>query len=180
MARLFQRHRLVLAAALIAAAAFVTALVAERFCPDESYPRTNYSLIEDGLYLGGILEAPPPGTRAVLNVCETKDPYRAEAHRWEPIPDASPAPDMDWLRQQVEFIDTERRAGRAVFVHCRAGTSRSAMVVAAYLMARDGLGRDEALALLRAKRPRVGPNFAFLCLLLEWEQSLRAAREAGQ
>ena len=47
------------------------------------------------------------------------------------------------------------------------------MVLAAYLMSRDGLTRDEALARLRSKRPRVGPNTAFMALLLEWEEHLK-------
>lgn len=65
----------------------------------------NYSRVEDGLYLGGFVPAPPPGTGAVLNLCETEDPYRAEVHRWEPIRDAEPAPSLEWLRVQVTFIE---------------------------------------------------------------------------
>jgi protein-tyrosine phosphatase len=82
----------------------------------------------------------------------------------------------DGLRQQVEFVDQQRRAGLPVYVHCAAGVSRSAMVVAAYLMARDGCTRDQALAALRARRPIIGPNLAFMPLLLEWEQTVKAAR----
>ena len=33
----------------------------------------NYSLIEEGLYMGGDVARPPPGTKAVLNLCEKKD-----------------------------------------------------------------------------------------------------------
>ncbi len=66
---------------------------------------------------------------------------------------------------------------REVFIHCRAGVSRSGMVVAAYLMLRDGCTRDEALAVSRARRPRVGPNPAFMGLLLEWQQSIRRSKE---
>jgi protein-tyrosine phosphatase len=43
------------------------------------------------------------------------------------------------------------------------------MVTAAYLMLRDHCSRDEALAALRAQRPLVQPNPAFMKLLLEWE-----------
>jgi hypothetical protein len=150
-------------------------LVAEHHGRGESYSRTNYSRIEDGLYLGGILEVPPPGTDAVLNVCETEDPYAAPVHRWRPIPDAAPAPSLDWLRDQAEFINTQRRAGRTVFVHCRAGLSRGPMVTAAYLMLRDRCSRDEALAALRARRPLVEPNSSFMQLLLEWEDALKRA-----
>src|SRR5438874_6080 len=79
----------------------------------------NYSRIEDGLYLGGHVPRPPRGARAVLNLCEIEDPYQAVAHRWEPVRDAEPAPSLGWLRQQVEFIESQREAGRVVFVHCR-------------------------------------------------------------
>jgi hypothetical protein len=92
----------------------------------------DYSQIEDGLWLGGFVKQPPPGTAAILNLCELDDPFRVEFHRWESIRDAEPVPSLDWLRAQVEFIDAKRKAGRTVFVHCRNGVSRSAMVMAAY------------------------------------------------
>ena len=39
---------------------------------------------------------------------------------------------------QVAFVEAEREAGRPVYVHCRAGISRSGMVVVASLMSRNG------------------------------------------
>jgi hypothetical protein len=162
---------------LIGVGGFITSLVLfyEPTPPPQgaAYSTTNYSQIEDGLTMGGYLGEPPPGTRAVLNLCETKDPYEAEVHRWEMIHDAPPAPTLDWLRQQVDFVAQQRRAGRPVYVHCAAGISRSGMVVTAYLMERDGISRDEALARIRKQRPNVNPNAAFMALLLEWEKSLK-------
>ena len=117
---------------------------------------------------------PPPGTTAVLNLCESEDRYRAAVHRWEPIPDAEPAPPLDWLRAQVAFIEAERAAGRTVYVHCRNGVSRSGMVVVARVMARNRWSRDEAVAFVRARRPGLRPNPAFMKLLTEWEVALRA------
>jgi len=137
--------------------------------------RTNYSRIEDGLYLGGRIEEPPPGTRAVLNVCTYRDPYKVEFHRWDPIIDAPPGPGIDWLRQQVAFIDEQRRAGRTVYVHCSAGISRGPTVMAAYLMWRDGVRRDDALEVLRKRRPVVEPNPTFMRLLAEWEKTVKKA-----
>src|SRR3712207_7074166 len=46
-----------------------------------------------------------PYTTLFRSLCESEDPYRAEAHRWEPIPDAEPVPSLDWLRAQVAFIE---------------------------------------------------------------------------
>ena len=133
----------------------------------------NYSRIEDGLYLGGYVAQPPPGTRAVLNLCEAEDRYAAEVHRWTPIADAEPAPNLDWLREQVEFIDVQRQAGRPVYVHCRNGVSRGGMMTVAYLMHKNRWTRDEALAFVRTKRPEVRPNPAFMALLAEWEKAVK-------
>ena len=129
----------------------------------------NYSQIEEGLWLGGNVAQPPPGTQAVLNLCEAEDGYRGESQKWAPIRDAAPAPDLDWLRAQVGFIKSERAAHRTVYVHCMNGASRSGMVMAAYLMQREGWSRDQAIQFLRLHRPAVRPNPAFLQLLVEWE-----------
>src|SRR5438132_11218667 len=105
----------------------------------------NYTIIRDGLYLGGYVKSPPPGTKAVLNLCRLADPYKVEAHVWEKIKDTTPAPSIDWLKKQVKFIDDQRQAGKTVYVHCRNGVSRSGMVVVAYVMSKDKLPRDKAL-----------------------------------
>ena len=133
----------------------------------------DYSPVEDGLYIGGYVLEPPPGTRAVLNLCESQDRYRAESHRWEPIRDAEPVPSLDWLRAQVAFIETERAVGRQVFVHCLNGVSCSGMVVIAYYMDRNGWSRDAAIEFVRSRRPGLRPNPAFMQLLLEWERALQ-------
>jgi Dual specificity phosphatase, catalytic domain len=132
----------------------------------------NYSKIEEGLWLGGKVGEPPPGTQAVLNLCEVEDSYPMQVGRWQPIHDGSPAPSLDWLRSQVEFIESARSAHHAVYVHCMNGASRSSMVMAAYLMRREHWSRDQALEFLRTRRSEVRPNPAFLSLLLEWEKSL--------
>src|SRR5262245_19049842 len=87
----------------------------------------NYSQIEEGLYLGAQVDDPPPGVRAVLNLCEFEDRYAAEVHLHQPIRDSQPAPSVSWLRRQVEFIAAQRQAGRVTFVHCLNGVSRSAL-----------------------------------------------------
>lgn len=133
----------------------------------------NYSKIEDGVWLGGRVAEPPPGTQAVLNLCEADDGYRVESHRWEPIHDTEPAPTLDWLRSQVAFIESERAAGHTVYVHCMNGASRSAMVTSAYFMKREGWSRDRTLVFLRERRDAVRPNPAFMDLLAEWESALK-------
>ena len=144
------------------------------FAPAPAPAPPNYTLIEPGLYIGGRVAALPPGVNAVLSLTPYPDDYTAPIFQWQPIADAAPAPSLDWLRQQVQFIDVQRRGGNTIFVHCEAGVSRSAMVCTAYFMWRNHWTRDQALAYLRTTRPIVSPNNAFMDLLTEWEQSLRA------
>lgn len=130
----------------------------------------NYSLIEDGLYMGGDTEKPPPGTHAVLNLCEKEDPYQCDVHVWEPIRDAAPAPNIDWLKKKVDWVEMHHGAGKTTYVHCFQGRSRSGLVVTAYMMQKYGWTRDEAITNLQVKRPQLKPNPAFMELLREWEQ----------
>jgi hypothetical protein len=181
--RTLRRYWLVLAVVVALLAIVVFQIVATYLSLETdrpTYSTTNYSRIEDGLFLGGFLGEPPPGACAVLNLCEVEDPYQAEIHRWEPIRDGGPAPSIVWLRHQVDFVDEQRRAGRPVFIHCAAGASRSAMVLAAYLMAREGWSRDQALSYIRERRRSIGPNPAFMRLLLEWEKQVRKPGPATQ
>lgn len=136
-----------------------------------------YSQIEEGLYQGRQVHEPPPGTAAVLNLCDRPDPYACDVHRWVPIPDAAPAPSLEWLRQQVAFLDEQHAAGKTVYVHCAAGVSRSGMVVVAYEMKKHGWSRDEALRFVRTRRPVTNPNPAFCELLLEWEKELGVTKQ---
>jgi hypothetical protein len=141
--------------------------------------KEDYTLIEDGLYMGAYVRRPPPGVRAVVNLCETPDGYECESHLWEPIRDSAPAPDLDWLRRVVQFVDDHRREGDVVFVHCLAGVSRSGMVVTAYEMRKNRWTRDEAIEFVRSRRPQTWPNPAFMELLLEWEREALGATPAG-
>jgi len=138
-----------------------------------------YTRIEAGLWLGGSVERPPPGTDSVLNLCHARDPYKARFHSWEAIDDGAPAPSLEWLRDAVKWVDTQRRAGRSTYIHCQAGISRAAMVTTAYLMYDKGWGRDRALKYIRDERPQVSPNAAFMKLLDEYERSLKRAPRRG-
>ena len=51
---------------------------------------------------------------------------------------------------------------KTMLVHCGAGVSRSATVVIAYLMVKEQIGVEEAMAKVKAKRKCVDPNSGFL------------------
>ncbi|TYZ62318.1 hypothetical protein PybrP1_009482 [[Pythium] brassicae (nom. inval.)] len=68
-----------------------------------------------------------------------------------------------------DFIETARRRGGRVFVHCVKGISRSPTMAIAYLMWYKRIGMYKALDLLRQARPVVDPNAGFIFQLTEWE-----------
>lgn len=135
-----------------------------------------FSLVEEGLFIGSSANQPPYGTKAVVNLCGREDLYQVEAALWEPIFEGGKDPDLEWLRRVVEFIDTQRRAGRTTYVHCLAGMNRSGAVVTAYLMFKHSWGQDKALAYVQEKRPTVQPNPTLMQLLAEWEQALKTTK----
>ncbi|EFJ17729.1 hypothetical protein SELMODRAFT_113946, partial [Selaginella moellendorffii] len=73
------------------------------------------------------------------------------------------------LRECLGFIDRGVEEG-IVLVHCIGGFSRSASVVTAYLMWKEGLGMDEALESLRRCKEGIRPNAGFIKQLREFEQ----------
>jgi hypothetical protein len=138
-----------------------------------------YVWVEDGLYIGGAVDRPPRGTRAVVNLCGRPDSFEVEAALWEPVFESGKEPTLSWLRRVVGFIAEQRRQGRTTFVHCLAGMNRSGAVVTAYLMQEHSWGRDEALAFLQARRPEVQPNPTLMRLLTEWEQARKTETGAA-
>jgi hypothetical protein len=140
---------------------------------------TAFTLVEDGLFVGSYVAKPPPGTKAVVNLCGQKDRFQVEASLWEPILEGGKEPTVAWLSRVVDFIAAQRRAGRTTYVHCLAGLNRCGMVTTAYLMQEHGWGRDKALAFLRSKRPQIQPNPTLMRLLAQWEKALKEKREAG-
>ncbi|XP_045776368.1 phosphatidylglycerophosphatase and protein-tyrosine phosphatase 1 [Maniola jurtina] len=78
------------------------------------------------------------------------------------------APDQDKLYEGVRFINRFLPAGcklpgmpaegvnsGTVYVHCKAGRTRSATLVGCYLMMRNGWSPDEAVEYMKARRPHI-------------------------
>jgi hypothetical protein len=170
---MFTRRRILWLLLAGSVAAWLVVSGVSRLYEDEE----NYTLIEDGVFQGGYVPAPPPGTQAVLNLCEQEDRYHCPVHHWEPIADAGPGPSLVWLEEQVQFLEDQRQAGRPTFVHCRNGVSRSGLVVTAWVMARHRRPLDQALAFVRSRRPITRPNPAFLELLRKYERHLGIGSE---
>lgn len=161
------RRYLYLLVASIAVLAWIGLLMWHAVIVEQPYAR-----IEPYLFVGSRVESPPPGTRAVVNLIDTEDPYEVDHTLWVPI-DGSKEPSMEWLRKVVVFIDKHRQSKELTYVHCLAGMNRSGMVVTAYLMYEHGWTCEEALAFVRIKRPQIQPNPILMRCLAKWDAELR-------
>jgi protein-tyrosine phosphatase len=71
---------------------------------------------------------------------------------------------MSTLTTIKKYIDENK----GVLVHCRAGVSRSASIVIAYLIKYHNLSFSQAQNYLRSKRPIINPNAGFITQLLNF------------
>ncbi|KAJ1503428.1 hypothetical protein HMI54_015014 [Coelomomyces lativittatus] len=74
----------------------------------------------------------------------------------------------EFLDPATEFIENVRLQGKTIYVHCKAGVSRSATVVLAYLVRYQKMPLEDAHRFLRSKRPVIAPNIGFLSVLKEY------------
>ncbi|XP_029698885.1 dual specificity phosphatase DUPD1-like isoform X1 [Takifugu rubripes] len=96
--------------------------------------------------------------------------------------EASDCKDFDlrpFFRDAAEFIHVALRQQGKVLVHCARGISRSATLVLAYLMLREGLTLVEALEAVCRHR-NILPNVGFLNQLRQLDASLARQRNKGQ
>nr|CAG4652272.1 EOG090X0GSS [Triops cancriformis] len=70
------------------------------------------------------------------------------------------APSQDKLKEGVQFIEQLKRDGSSVYVHCKAGRTRSATLVGCYLMRKNNWTAEEAVDFMAEKRPHIwlGPK----------------------
>lgn len=69
---------------------------------------------------------------------------------------------IQYFDETNEFIQETYKAGGRILIHCQAGVSRSAAVLAACLMKSKKINRDDALEIIKRKRPSVAPNAGFM------------------
>jgi hypothetical protein len=97
------------------------------------------------------------GVSAVLDLtCESSEcrPFLAAHYRHLPIMDLT-APTSDHFAEALEFI-RERSAGGIVYIHCKAGYSRTAAIALAWLISNGQASTvEQAVQHLRSVRPRM-------------------------
>ena len=73
-------------------------------------------------------------------------------------------------------MDTALKKNQRVLIHCRAGVSRSATLVIAYVMRHLRMTLREALIYVRSRRPIVCPNRGFLKKLVDLDVALYGSK----
>nr|XP_033798620.1 dual specificity protein phosphatase 5 [Geotrypetes seraphini] len=108
---------------------------------------------------------------ALLNVSrKSSDAFKEQyLYKWIPVEDNHMADISSHFQEAIDFIDTVRRAGGRVLVHCEAGISRSPTICMAYLMKTKKFRLEEAFDYIKQRRSVISPNFGFMGQLLHYE-----------
>jgi ADP-ribosylglycohydrolase len=77
-------------------------------------------------------------------------------------------PSVRHLDQAVAFIDAALHLGGKVYVHCRAGVQRTGAIAAAWYAKQQGCSVDEAIELLRQRRPDLEPMVFQMKAARDW------------
>ncbi len=125
------------------------------------------SEIRPGLYLGNKDNAynmdylKALGITHVLNVAEQAECPHGNHFIYEKIPllDTAEENILKHIASAFKFIDEALKNGK-ILVHCISGMSRSASIVAAWLISKENIDVEEALSQLQDKR-MVDPNEGF-------------------
>lgn len=76
-------------------------------------------------------------------------------------------------------MDSAIESGGIVFVHCKAGISRSATSVISYLMKKYSWTLSKTTTFVKSRRSVICPNFGFTRQLQEWEKMLKVSGREG-
>ena len=117
----------------------------------------------------------------ILSVCECLPPkfpgeftYKVIAVTDEPSTRLS-----NHFKDATDFMRSVIQEGKNVLVHCFAGVSRSATIVAAYLIKYHKMETTAAIAFIKTKRPWINPNYGFQAQLKRYCVFLRDQRLKG-
>lgn len=136
----------------------------------------NFNRIEHGLYLGNLTAAEDVNVLLGNNISHVltvaSDPLPAKITSLNGINnyfikvDDMPQSDLlSYFTMAADFIEDGQKNGN-VLVHCLFGVSRSATLVACFLMRKYKINVDDALSRIKTARPSIGPNNGFISQLL--------------
>ncbi|GMH36427.1 hypothetical protein BSKO_04295 [Bryopsis sp. KO-2023] len=135
-----------------------------------------------GWFLGGWpknASSLPPGNPSVMDVtCELPRTHNVGSYLCLPTWDTH-GPTTSMIEEGVEWAFKEKESGAPIYIHCAHGHGRSATILCACLI-KDGQAStmEEAIAISKAKRPKVKMNRRQRQVLQDW-LDLRKKEEAS-
>lgn len=78
-----------------------------------------------------------------------------------------------YFDQAFNFIESARKKGEKILIHCKLGISRSTAIIIGYLIKYMGYSTSSALEFLKSKRSSVHPNPGFISQLNLFEQKIK-------
>ncbi|GAB0138840.1 hypothetical protein EsDP_00007062 [Epichloe bromicola] len=150
-----------------------------------AFAKPSISEIRPHIFIGNLFSTLDPNTLRANNITAIVSLMDARHGKWGtpsirsivpeanhlyiPCLDSSTMDLLLFMSDVCDFIEEHScRDDENVLVHCRAGVSRSASIVIAYLMRKYNLSLDGALAEVKEKR-KVRPNLNFIGQLRIWE-----------
>lgn len=98
-------------------------------------------------------------------------PFGVDFYAWIPVEDHN-APTPDQLELGVDVLNKLVKMKKKVYVHCKNGHGRAPTLVAAYLV-KKGKAPDEAIGLIKSKRPSIHLTDEQIKSLKIWEHKLK-------
>ena len=81
-------------------------------------------------------------------------------------------PAYDDVSKAVAFIEEQTKAGKIVYIHCKAGRGRSATVAICWLMHHFKISASDAQRLLLEKRPHINPRLPSRPVVQKFEREV--------
>lgn len=82
-------------------------------------------------------------------------------------------PKIQYIEEGLSVIDEEKQKKNCVYVHCKAGKGRSAVMATCYVMKRYKLTPVDAIDFLERKRPQIRMNIHQRKVILEFHERLQ-------
>lgn len=143
---------------------------------EQNHGKLDYNYIDDGIYIGTnqccqmhfdeTLAQDGISADISLEKDRLDAPFGVDVYVWIPVENHM-APTSDQLTFGVAVLKKLVAMKKRVYVHCKNGHGRAPTLVAAYLVAK-GAKLEDALALIKSKRPSIHLQDAQIEALKTW------------
>ncbi|KAG6841804.1 hypothetical protein C0991_006688 [Blastosporella zonata] len=161
---------------------------------EETFPAFTIStILPNFLYLGPELTAPEHvtelqtlGVKRILNIAIECDDDQGlnlkDVFKYHKIPMRDIVEEENIARgvkEACEIIDDARLHSAPVYVHCKAGKSRSVTAVMAYLIHANHWTLSQAYSFVLERRKGISPNIGFVSELMSFEEKELGGKSVG-